>query len=147
MRESVKIARVHVDRRSIVGVVRMPDPVVLAIATAAAGKGVETLISDGRSALGALFRMIRERLGRPGAPSSELDEVLANPADTGRRDDLIKALSRQVAADPGFADELRRRWPLVRAEVDASAGGGRNEFNGSATTVIQAQTINGGIAI
>lgn len=125
----------------------MPDPLVLAIATAAAGKGVETLISDGRSAVGALFRMIRDRLGRSGAPSSELDQVVAHPADVDRRDELVRVLSSEIAGDPEFADELRRRWQLARAEIDASVGGVRNEFNGSAATVIQARDITGGIAI
>ncbi|WFE20519.1 hypothetical protein O7621_21850 [Solwaraspora sp. WMMD937] len=91
--------------------------------------------------------MIRDRLGRSGAPTSELDQVVAHPADVDRRDELVRVLSSEIAGDPEFADELRRRWQLARAEIDASVGGVRNEFNGSAATVIQARDITGGIAI
>lgn len=123
----------------------MVDPIVMAIVSAAAGKGAETLISDARSALGALFRMVRGRLGGGDSPTSPFDAFLVEPADSDRRDALISALSREITDDPQFADALRGQLRLARAEIDGSVGGVRNEFHGSAGTVIQSRDISGGI--
>ncbi|MFY1638288.1 hypothetical protein ACN27F_34225 [Solwaraspora sp. WMMB335] len=124
----------------------MMDPVVLAIAAAAAGKGAEVIVSDSSSALGALLRMIRNRLRGVDRESSELDEVISVPGDTARRDALIGALSRELAADPRFAMAVHDQWCRAREELGTSGDFAvRNEVSGSTGTVVQARDIIGGI--
>lgn len=123
----------------------MVDPIALAIVSAAAGKGAEALVADARTALGVLFRMVRQRFAGCKESTTPLDAFLATPADPDCRDTLIAALNREIIKDPGFAEALRDQWRLAQVEVEGSRPDVHNQFSGTAGTVIQARDISGGV--
>lgn len=116
------------------------DELALAVATTVATKGGEALVSGAQTAVGALVRLVRDRLNRAGEcrcpsdlASSEVEEV------AGR----LVLLMRE---DPTFAVALRRLWGRASVELSAADEGVVNMFTGSARNVVQARDIHGGVS-
>ena len=111
----------------------MPEPVLISIAAALAGKAVTSL-----------YDFVKGRFaGRPGA-------ALALEAATGAEPDspevraLGDELAKAEAADPEFADELRARWRDVSVQQKGEVN---NQISGTVTgNVVQARDIEGGIS-
>ena len=80
----------------------------------AAEKGVEEL---GKSAAGALFTKLKERLTHAGAKEA-LDDLAKQPADTAAQGALNMQLRKAIEADPELAAFLKQ-WV---AESEAKIG-------------------------
>lgn len=121
----------------------MPDPILLAVAAALAGKGSEAAVACGRNALAAVSRMVRERFSRGGWEESALRAAIEHPDDPERQKLLARALDRLVRDDPGFAAEVRAWW----AERADPAQRVTNSFSGRAHAVVQAGEVHGDVRL
>jgi hypothetical protein len=111
----------------------MPEPVLVAIAAALAGKGV-----------GSLYDMVKKKFtGR-----TEAIATLEAAADAAPESAEVQALSEELAtavrSDPRFGNELRSLWQSVTAET----GGIVNQSTGTISgKVVQARDVAGGVSI
>src|SRR4051794_20386100 len=88
-----------------------PDELAVTVATTLATKGAEAAFASGRTAVGALFRLVRERFDRRGRDADALRGALDRPEDQQRLGALADALLRAMADDPAFVDLLRDALP------------------------------------
>ncbi|HUY45476.1 MAG TPA: hypothetical protein VMV92_07090 [Streptosporangiaceae bacterium] len=109
----------------------MTDPVMLSVASAMASKAAEAAVDGGRTALGALVRVIRKRLAGNQTAGSALDTAIAAPEDPAVIEEFAQLLERIAAADAGFAEQVRGLWPRAQAELSASDGGVVNTSTGT----------------
>ena len=110
----------------------MPDEITMAIATTLATKGAEALAAGAQSAISALARFVRARLGRD-----------ANESPSASA--LAEALRRAMADDPEFAASVRDLWRRASAELAADRDGVVNQFSGTGEKIVQARDITGNI--
>ncbi|MEV4516067.1 hypothetical protein AB0K00_44795 [Dactylosporangium sp. NPDC049525] len=118
-----------------------PDELAMAVAAAVATMGTEAAVASGGRAVGALVRLVRERLGRRRGDEEALEDAIEHPDDQQRIVALAEALLSAMADDPALADRLREILP---ADATPAADGG-NHFSGRASTVVQARDIHGGV--
>jgi len=112
------------------GVSVMADALLLAVAAALAGKAAEVAIDGGRSAWGALVRLVRDRLHGDDAAQATLATAGSQPNDQAIAA-LVAALERAAAADAGFGVRLRELWPQAQAELSARENGVVNVAGGT----------------
>jgi hypothetical protein len=111
----------------------MPEPVLLAVATAVASKaGLD------------LYALVKRRLGRDPDAGAVLDAATADPGN----DKLVAVLAERLAeverTDPGFARDLRVAWTAFSATAEGEAV--VNQVSGTVTgNVVQARDIQGGV--
>lgn len=109
----------------------MADEIMMAVASALAGKAAEAAVDGARGAWGALVRLIRGRFDRDRGATEALEAAQAQPSDQGAVQELGQALERVAAADPGFAEQMRALWPQASAELSARDGGVINVNTGT----------------
>lgn len=109
----------------------MADEIMMAVASALAGKAAETALGGARSAWNALVRLVRERSARDDTAAAALEAAQAQPEDQAAVQELSRALDRVAGADPGFAEQVRELWPLASAELSARDGGVLNVSTGT----------------
>lgn len=109
----------------------MADEVMLAVASALAGKAAEAAAGGARSAWNALVRVVRERFTRDRAAAEALGAAQAQPEDQAAVHGLSRALDRVAADDPEFAEQVRVLWPLASKELSARDGGVLNVSTGT----------------
>ncbi len=111
----------------------MPEPVLISIAAALAGKAVTSL-----------YDFVKGRFaGRPEAARA-LEAATGAEPDSAEVRALGDELAKAEAADPGFADELRARWRDVSVRQKGEIN---NQISGTVTgNVVQARDIEGGIS-
>ncbi len=106
----------------------MPDPVLIAIAAALAGKSV-----------GNLYDLVRAKFARHPEATATLEAATNAPPDSPQLQALTQVLSDAAATDPDFNDTLRTLWannkPTVHNEISGDVHG----------RVIQAGEIHGNI--
>lgn len=131
----------------------MPDPILLAIAGALAGKAATALATGGRTALGRLYRLVADKLSGKEQDVKLLEAVAHRtdapaPGQKAEVGQLATALAQAEQGDPEFASRLRELWTEARTELTADRGGVINEVSGDVSgTVVQARDIHGGINI
>jgi hypothetical protein len=124
----------------------MPDEWVVAVATALAAKGAEAVVAGGRSTVGALFRLVRDRFGGDARQAAVLRAAVDRPGEHDRQVQLADMLARVMAGDAVFAQRVRTLWREASAEVAAADHDTVvNKFSGSADKVVQARDISGDI--
>jgi hypothetical protein len=104
----------------------MADALLLAVAAALAGKAAEAALDGGRSAWGALVRLVRDRLH-----GDDAQATLATAGSQPNDQALAAALERAAAADAGFGVRLRELWPRAQAELSAREDGVVNVAGGT----------------
>jgi hypothetical protein len=126
----------------------MPDDIMMAVATALAGKVATALASGGGTALASLMRLVRKRFSGEPAAQAALESAQEQPEDQSRTETLRDALEQAATADPQFAEQLRGLWREASAELNASHGGVINQVSATVSGhVIQARDIQGGISL
>ena len=117
----------------------MPSELAVAIAAAITGRS-----GEGGTALAALARTVRDRLGRDHreADASEA-ELLHEAGDHGRQSVHAEQLSRALAEDPRFAGLVRDQWHAAQTELTMGEAAVHNSFSGTADKVVQARDIHG----
>jgi hypothetical protein len=119
----------------------MPDPVMMAIATAVAGKATESLTDQASKTVAAIVRLIREKFrGRP----DNLPVLDAADDDRTRIEELAALLGRASTEDPAFGSELRALWTQMGM---ATGDGVVNVFHGHADKVVQLRDVQGNLNI
>lgn len=112
----------------------MPEPVLVAIAAALAGKAATSLYE-------LVKRKLSARAGATEALTAAEGAAPESPAVVA----LAHELERAERDDPGFATELRAEWATVSQQADR--GGVANQITGPVTgNVVQARDIEGGVS-
>ena len=109
----------------------MADEVMMAVASALAGKAAEAAFGGARSAWNALVRLVHERFAKDGDAAAALGAAREQPEDQAAIDELSRALGRVAAADPEFAEQLRALWPVASQELSARDGAVLNVSTGT----------------
>jgi soluble lytic murein transglycosylase-like protein len=126
----------------------MTDPVMMSVASTLASKAAEAAVDGGKTAWGALVRMVRARFGRDQAATAALEAAEARPDDPAHVAELAQVLERIAAADADFAARMRALWQPASVELSARQGSVVNNVTGTvAGHLIQAKDLHveGGI--
>jgi len=123
------------------------DPIMMAVATAVAGKLAETLTAGAKAALGNLVKLVKKRFAGDADAQHAMAEAQKAPDDADRITALARQLERLAAEDPKFAEQLRSIWSQASVQLQAQTGGTVNEVSGSVSGhVVQARDIEGGVS-
>jgi hypothetical protein len=106
----------------------MPDPVMLAIAGAVAGKTAEVALKGGRRAVTGLVDFVKARFAKEPTAQAALEAAQQEPDDNTEW--LAAALELVAKADPKFKQQLITRWQEVEATNVASHGVVANNVSG-----------------
>jgi hypothetical protein len=87
----------------------MADEIMMAVASALAGKAAEAAVEGARGAWDALVRLVRGRFGRDRGAAAALEAAQAQPTDQAAVRELGQALERVASADSSFAGQMRAR--------------------------------------
>ncbi len=121
----------------------MTDAVVLAVASALASKAAEAAFAAGRSACGALVKVVRDRFSRDDSAAKALEVAQRRPEDEWALTELARALECIMKEDASFAAEIRDLWPRARMELSAAEGGVVNSVTGTVSGhLIQARDVH-----
>jgi hypothetical protein len=113
----------------------MPEPILIDIATALAGK-----------AAGSLYDLVKQKFANRREALTTLDVAQGAPANSPEVLALAHELAVAEADDQRFGDELRAHWTGIHAEATASDDGVANTIGGSVSgNVVQAREIHGNI--
>lgn len=125
----------------------MPDDIMMAVATALAGKVATALAAGGGTALSSLVRLVKEKFSHSPQARAALDAAQEQPEDQSHTSALRDALAQAAAADPTFAEQLHTLWRQASTELSASHGGVVNQVTGTVSGhVVQARDIQGGVS-
>ncbi|MGH3888022.1 MAG: hypothetical protein ACRDSZ_15925 [Pseudonocardiaceae bacterium] len=114
----------------------MPDPILVSIAAALAGKGAT-----------GLYDLVKKKLAGSLQATKALDAAEGSPPDSPEVHALSAELARAESSDPQFAADLRAIWSHVSARQHAEKGGVVNGITGTVGgNVLQARDIGGGVS-
>jgi hypothetical protein len=114
----------------------MPEPVLVSIAAALAGK-----------AISSLYDMVKKRFANRAEAQAALEAATAAPDDQQAVHALAEQLATEEAADPAFGATLRTEWAKAGVEQHADHGGVTNQVTGDVSgKVLQARDIHGDIS-
>ncbi len=99
---------------------RVPDAFMTEVASAIASGVGAAAVDEGRSALSALYRLIRGRLSREPDAEAALETARQEPADARRIEELALALHRIAQTDTEFLVKMRSLW--TEAAISQSVG-------------------------
>lgn len=109
----------------------MPEPILVAIAAALAGKSV-----------GNLYDLVKKKFASRKQAAAALEAAQGATPDSAEVLALSEHLAEAADADPEFAAALRATW----AQISASSGGVVNQVSGTVQgNLVQARDIQGGI--
>ena len=109
----------------------MTDQVMLAVASAVAGKAAEAATAGGKTALAALVRLIRNHLHNDSAAARALEPPPGASVDQRSVQELARALEQAATVDLDFAARVRALWPQAQAEISAHGSGTVNISTGT----------------
>ena len=113
----------------------MPEPVLVSVAAAAAGRVVV-----------GLYDLIKTKFAGDPAASAVLAAAEGTAQDSPQVRELAEALEAEQAADPAFGERLRAEWERAADGQRAESGGVANRISGSVGgNVLQARDIEGDI--
>ncbi len=119
------------------------DELTLAVAAAIAGPVATAVVGEGRKALAALVRLVKERFAREPAAQAALEAAECEPQDEERITRLAAALDLIAARDEVFAKRVRT---LGHAVASPSRDSVVNTVSGRVNgQVLQARDISGTI--
>lgn len=111
----------------------MPEPILVAIAAALAGKSV-----------GSLYDLVKRKFAARREATAALEAAAGAAPDSPEVAALSEHLAEAASADPEFASALQVSWSQLSARDDGVV----NQVSGTTVhgTVIQARDIQGGIS-
>jgi hypothetical protein len=119
------------------------DEIMMAMASAMAGKFAEAAIGGARGAWQKLIRLVRDRCAHDKVASAALAAADERPTDEVAVRALGQALEHLASADSNFAERVRLLWPQASAELSAASGGVLNVNSGTVSGhLIQARDLH-----
>ncbi|MFI6302282.1 MULTISPECIES: hypothetical protein [Amycolatopsis] len=113
----------------------MPEPVLVSIAAAVAGRTVA-----------GLYQLLKAKFADDPDASAVLDAAEGAAEDSVEVRELAATLEKTQAADPVFGEQLRQEWERATVDQHAEADGVTNQVSGQVSgNVVQARDIQGGI--
>jgi len=126
----------------------MPDPTIMAIATAVAGQTAQTLTAQATGALAEIVKRITRKFRDRPADLALLSNALDAQVSANEISQFADALQRAALDDPDFGREITAFWTQMRAETNTATSDGLvNTFHGHADKVIQLRDVHGGLTI
>src|ERR1022692_2904297 len=126
----------------------MPDPTIMAIATAVAGQTAQTLTAQATGALAESVKRITRKFRDRPADLALLSNALDAQVSANEISQFADALQRADLDDPDFGREITAFWTQMRAETNTATSDGLvNTFHGHADKVIQLRDVHGGLTI
>jgi hypothetical protein len=125
----------------------MPDPVIMAIATAVAGKVAESVTDQAKQALAQISERIRAKFRNRPDDLVILDAAQANPGSPERITQMARLLDQAALSDPAFGNDIRALWNQVRIEITTTNSNTTNIFHGQADKVVQINDVHGDLTI
>ena len=120
--------------RSVEGVA-VPEPVLVSIAAAAAGRAVA-----------GLYQLIKAKFADDPDASAVLDAAEGAAADSAEVRELAATLEQKQAVDQAFGERLREEWDQTAVTRQVGGGGVANQVSGHVGgNVVQARDIQGRI--
>lgn len=114
----------------------MPEPILISIAAALAGRGV-----------GSLYELVKNKLAARPAAVAALEAAKDKPEDSAEVSALAAQLAAATDADPAFGDQLVATWNAAQVEQNASTGSVTNNVSGDVSgSVVQTRDIHGDIS-
>lgn len=114
----------------------MPDPILVSIAAALAGKGAT-----------GLYDLVKKKFAGSPQALGCLDGAEGSPPDSPEVHALSEELAKAESLDPQFTADLRAIWGRVSTRQRADHGGVVNGITGTVGgNVLQARDIEGGVS-
>jgi hypothetical protein len=114
----------------------VPEPVLVSIAAALAGRAVK-----------GLYELVRAHFADDPDATAALDAAEGAAEDSPEVRELGERLERAEAADPEFGERLRAEWAATGVNQRAESGGVTNLISGSVSgKVVQARDITGNVS-
>jgi len=115
----------------------MPEPVLISIAAALAGKAVTSF-----------YDFVKQRFAGRAEATKALEAATGAAPDSVEVVALSEELAKVEAEDQDFSIELRTRWRDVAIQQQAQTGGVVNHISGNVSgKVVQARDIQGGLSL
>ncbi|WP_326943238.1 hypothetical protein OG439_24665 [Amycolatopsis sp. NBC_01307] len=112
----------------------MPEPILVAIAAALAGKSATSL-----------YELVKRKFAKDPAATQALEAAVAAPDDSQPAEALAERLHEAESNDDEFADALREEWRKL-PEDKTTHGGVHNQVTGNVSgKVVQAGDVRGNI--
>jgi hypothetical protein len=117
------------------GGVAVPEPVLVSVAAAVAGKAVV-----------GLYHLIKAKFADDPDATAVLEAAEGAAQDSPEVRELAETLEAKQAADPEFGEQVRAEWERAAVGQHAETGGVTNQISGHVGgNVVQARDIEGGI--
>ncbi|MFC5286717.1 hypothetical protein ACFPM7_06610 [Actinokineospora guangxiensis] len=114
----------------------MPEPFLISIAAALAGRGASSL-----------YELVKTKLANRPAATAALESAKGKPADSPEVVVLADHLQQATAEEPGFRDQLTATWNASKVDQTASSGGVTNTISGDISgSALQTRDINGNVS-
>ncbi len=114
----------------------MPEPILLAIATALATKAAT-----------GVYDLVKKKFSGDKKAIAALESAEAAPSDETTVKALAERLEVAEAEDAEFAEALRTEWRTVQVDQHAERGGVTNSVTGNVSgKVVQARDIHGNVS-
>jgi hypothetical protein len=111
--------------------VAMADEIMVAIASALAGKAADAVAGAAQEAWSRLVRLVRDRFRGDAGGRAALETARSQPDDRDVVHELAERLEEAAAVDPPFAAELRALWLEVGPHISATGASAVNVATGS----------------
>jgi hypothetical protein len=114
----------------------VPEPVLVSIAAALAGRAVISL-----------YQLVKDKFAGDETATAALEAAEGAAEDSPQVAELEQALERAESTDPEFGERLREEWARVAVQQHAETGGVVNQVTGNVSgKVLQARDIQGGVS-
>jgi hypothetical protein len=114
----------------------MPEPILISIAAALAGRGASSL-----------YELVKNKLANRPTAIAALESAKGKPEDSPEVVVLADHLHQATTEDPGFRDQLTTTWNASQVDQNASTGGVANTISGDISgNALQARDIEGNVS-
>lgn len=112
----------------------MPEPILISIAAALAGKAATSL-----------YDVVRTKFARNKEALAELENAIEKPDDAASIEALAQRLEQAEINDDDFKGELRGEWEKLNAVQQVAHGSTATQINGDIGKFVQVNDVHGDI--
>ncbi|MGQ0776817.1 MAG: hypothetical protein ACT4NY_20765 [Pseudonocardiales bacterium] len=114
----------------------MPEPILISIAAAIAGKTAS-----------GLYDLVKRRYSGNRQATAELEAAVEDPADPQLIEVIAERLAIAEESDPDFRAALRSEWDKITVTQHAEGGVANQVYGNVSGKVVQARDIHGNISL